>query len=425
MPVDYVAAPLLAAMAAAVGNSRTVTPWDGWSEPAVLWIGVVGDPSSGKSPGADPVLSALKDVERDLGEGFDERHRAWMAEVEAAKLHHEAWKQEVASSIEMGDLPPTMPASAVVPEEPKPPRMVISDTTPESAATIAAANPRGLMAYRDELAGWLCGMDRYNNNSRPFWVEAFGARPFTVDRMKTGGSISIERLAISVFGGIQPDRLADLLLHAEDDGLAARFMWFWPDPLPPTRPNAFPSPIFIRSALSRLCSLSPYEENGVTVPVTVRLTDEAAERFQEWREEHHADVRVGGMLASAWGKLPGLILRLALVLELGIWATSDDPEPSTIDCPALLRAVVFVETYLKPMLLRVYGDAAVPPVERTAALIARWIKFTGSNRINARDLRRKAGIPGNPRRGGGERGPTVSTRSSLVGRGCKVHRGPA
>ncbi|MBI3708708.1 MAG: DUF3987 domain-containing protein, partial [Proteobacteria bacterium] len=63
-PVDYVAGPLLAAIAALIGTTRAASPGPGWVEPSVLWIGLVGDPSSGKSPGADPVLAPLADLEQ-------------------------------------------------------------------------------------------------------------------------------------------------------------------------------------------------------------------------------------------------------------------------------------------------------------------------------------------------------------------------
>ena len=59
-PPDYVAMPLLSALAALIGNARVVSPWEGWKEPSILWTGIVGDPSSGKSPGSDPVLSLVR-----------------------------------------------------------------------------------------------------------------------------------------------------------------------------------------------------------------------------------------------------------------------------------------------------------------------------------------------------------------------------
>jgi putative DNA primase/helicase len=46
------------------------------------------------------------------------------------------------------------------------------------------------------------------------------------------------------------------------------------------------------------------------------------------------------------------------------------------------------------MALRVFGDAALPPVERNAATLARYIKRHKLDTFNARSLRRKAGYTG-------------------------------
>jgi Bifunctional DNA primase/polymerase, N-terminal/Protein of unknown function (DUF3987) len=64
-PRDYVFAPLLVAAAGLIGNSRAASPWDGWEEPSILWGAKLGDPSSGKSPAADPVHSILHALERE------------------------------------------------------------------------------------------------------------------------------------------------------------------------------------------------------------------------------------------------------------------------------------------------------------------------------------------------------------------------
>ena len=111
-----------------------------------------------------------------------------------------------------------MPVGAEAPEEPEPPRILTADVTPERLGTLLCNNPKGLLNTRDELSGWLLGFDRYNKGGeRSFWLEAYGARPYTIDRVKAGGSVHIPRLSISVFGGLQPDRLSSLLLDADDD----------------------------------------------------------------------------------------------------------------------------------------------------------------------------------------------------------------
>ena len=78
-------------------------------------------------------------------------------------------------------------------------------------------------------------MDRYSsgkgNAERPLWCEAFGGGP-------TGSIASRIRrpwcrtLTVAICGGIQPDRLASLLLDGDDDGLTARLLYLWPE-LPP------------------------------------------------------------------------------------------------------------------------------------------------------------------------------------------------
>jgi hypothetical protein len=84
---------------------------------------------------------------------------------------------------------------------------------------------------RDELAGWLLGMNAYNEGARAFWIEAYGGRPYRLDRVKHPEPITILRLAVAWHGGIQPARLVEVMREA-DDGLLARFMWFWPEPVP-------------------------------------------------------------------------------------------------------------------------------------------------------------------------------------------------
>ena len=129
----------------------------------------------------------------------------------------------------------------------------------------------------------------------------------------------------------------------------------------------------------------------------MRLTDRAADEFHDWREAHAHDAGgISGLIESAWGKLPGLLLRLAMTLELGAWSVEPvgTPEPAEVSHASILRAIGLVETYLKPMSERVYGDAAVPLTERHAMTLARWIAHKHMARINARDVKRSAGLPG-------------------------------
>jgi hypothetical protein len=122
------------------------------------------------------------------------------------------------------------------------------------ATLLATAAPKGLLVMRDELAGWLTGMTTYNDTGRQFWLEAYGGRPYRVERQKHPRPIDVPRLAVAVSGGTQPDRLAGLMREA-DDGLLARFCWFWPNPVPFQLSWAAPNMAWATEALDRLRQL--------------------------------------------------------------------------------------------------------------------------------------------------------------------------
>ena len=227
------------------------------------------------------------------------------------------------------------------------------------------------------------------------WIEAFNARPYVIDR-KTSGSLHIPHLAVSILGGIQPDRLNSILLDADDDGLGSRFFWIWPDPVSPKRPGTYPSDDFIAQAFARLRLLDfEIDDKGKLNRRNLELAPDASQAFQAWREQHFSSQQaVAGIVKSAWGKMPGLLLRLSLLLELGYWAIAGGKEPNEVSLATVQNAIHLLESYIKPMSARVYGDTAFPKDERNATIIARWLLAKGDDRLNARDLRRTAGLPG-------------------------------
>ena len=100
-----------------------------------------------------------------------------------------AWKKAVKDAVDAGEPPPDKPDDAEVPPGPKRPRLVTTDATMEAAALLAQQEPKGLMLVRDELAGWVGGLDKYGGDGaeRAFWIEAYGGRFKVVDRVKFDG----------------------------------------------------------------------------------------------------------------------------------------------------------------------------------------------------------------------------------------------
>jgi hypothetical protein len=406
-PADYVAAPLLAAGSATIGHARWARATESWIEPPHLWCASVGDSGDGKSPGADAIYRHVTpEIERRMASEFPDKLREAQAAIEVAKAKHEAWKQDVRQAVKDGKTPPSSPP--LVPEEPIKPRLVMDDVTHEKVALVLSAVPKGVLMRRDEIAGFLLGMNDYSEAARAFWIEAYGGRQKSVDRVKHPVPINVPRLAVSWHGGIQPERLAQVMREA-DDGLLARFMWFWPEPVPFSIANKPPAIDLAVTWFDRLRMLELGASDNGPYPLTVPLTRAAVARLEKFGRALQGQKEfAAGLMRSAIGKGRGLILRVSLVLEFLWWSAKDGYEapPQEISENAVLAAAKFVFEYVMPMAERTYGDAACPEPERNAATLARWIAKTllkepsdlksseSLKEVHVRRLQREIRLPG-------------------------------
>jgi hypothetical protein len=395
-PPDYVAAILLASASALIGNARWAQATPGWAEPPHLWCGSVGDSGCGKSPGADALMRhVLPHIEARMAADFPDQLREWKAAAESKAAKMEAWKADVRKAQKDGAAPPLPPIDSDEPE-PQAPRLRQSDVTIEKVASLlATAAPKGLLIVRDELAGWLLGFNNYNSAGRAFWIEAYGGRPYRVERQKSSRPIEVPHLAVAVTGGTQPDKVAELFREA-DDGLLARFCWFWPDAVPFALGRAVPDTAWAIEALDRLRLLDLARTDDRPAPVMVALAATALPAIEAFgREMQERQSNAGGLMRSAYGKARGTALRLSLSLEYLWWCARSgfDAPPAGITERAFMAAATLVADYLMPMSERVYGDAGAPLAERNAATIARWIVHTKAEEVHVRHLLREVRLP--------------------------------
>jgi hypothetical protein len=397
-PVGYVAAPLLASVSTLIGNGRWAQAGPGWSEPPHLWMVSIGDSGTGKSPGADCLMrDVLPTIERRMVGDYPDRLREWQSAVEFDKIAKKRWQDDLRTAQENQKPLPLMPlpvASALAPEKP---RLRQHDTTIEQVgAILATAAPKGVLMVRDEIAGWLTGMDAYNPAGRAFWIEAYGGRPYRVERRKHGTEpIEIERLAVAVYGGTQPERLSELS-SGPDDGLFSRILWLWPDPVAFRLGEETPGVAWAIEALDRLRELDLAPGNPPS-PIFVPLTPAARRLMGEFGKEMETHLnQAGGLLRSAYGKARGAALRLSLVLEW-LWCCGKSDmtmPPDKISEEAFAAAATLVGEYFMPMAERVFGDAGATDVERNAATLARWILKERPRDVHVRWLLREVRLPG-------------------------------
>lgn len=83
--------------------------------------------------------------------------------------------------------------------------------------------------HLDELAGWLGSFERYNagQSARAFYLSCWNGGPFLKDRVGKGkndpdAEIRVDNLAVSILGGIQPDKLE--FRDLTSDGLLQRLL---------------------------------------------------------------------------------------------------------------------------------------------------------------------------------------------------------
>lgn len=149
----------------------------------------------------------------------------------------------------------------------------------------------------------------------------------------------------------------------------------------------------LRRAFERLGSL----DTGV---LNIPVEEDAVSVFQAWWSgSHDAETKnASGLLAEAFAKLNGGVLRIALVFEYLQWAAAPQQmgEPEHVSLRSVEAAITFADLWAKPMYRRVFAEASVSPADRNTAVLARYLLAEQPDRINARQLRltKKSALPG-------------------------------
>ncbi|MET0252765.1 MAG: DUF3987 domain-containing protein [Terrimicrobiaceae bacterium] len=393
-PVDYVAAAGLTISSGLIGNARWVQAHKEWKEPPVLWSVGIGLPSANKSPAFGKLAAAVGEIEKMWRGPYAEQKKQWEARKRAADSLRKRWEAACSKAMEAGNEPPKMPSACEIGPKPQRRRVMLTDTTIEALTRILGANPRGVLLFRDELSAWFANLSRYSNGSdRPIWLEAYGGRFYVVDRKSDDEPCQIERFSVAILGGIQPDRLDDMLA-GQDDGLIPRFLPYWPeaegmdfvrDPEDVDR---------LTEALRRLTELMPNSDGS---PVLMPLSERATDIFEAWKNGRaRSDRFLSSRVKAAFGKADGHVIRLAINIELIKWAGDEfveDP-PTEIGSESMQAAIRLREEYFKPMQLRVFGHSLLVPEIKAAKMIAEWIVENKIKHFNGSQMRRGAGIKG-------------------------------
>ena len=375
---------------------------DDWLVIPNLWGGVIGRPGLLKTPALAEATRPLLRLEHVAKETYDEallRSKAGsVVDKSAAKKAQKA----IDSALKRGDEEEAyrLATAATVDEEgpPRRCRYVANDSTVEALGELLAANPRGLLLFRDELTGLLRSLDREGwECSRAFFLEAWnGSGRYTFDRIGRG-TIDIESCCVSVLGGIQPGPLQEYLRGAlaggvGDDGLLQRFqLVVWPDVSGDWRHvDRWPDTEARRAAwdvFTRMDSLVPaaigatHEEGSIPF---LRFAEDAQSVFNAWRaglEKRLRDEEEHVAFEAHLAKYRSLIPSLALLIHLADMGTGPVGETP------LVAAIAWAE-YLECHARRLYATALDPDLACARELAQHILARDVVSPVTAREIYR-------------------------------------
>lgn len=360
---DSTSVSVMVSAAAAIGNRFAIAPKKldtTWLVSPVLWGAVVGSPGMMKSPAIEKGTRPLTRIEAEMQKEFEQK----LAQHTANKIIYEAQMKQAKAAASKG-LPVTV---QVEPEEPKPERILVNDSTAQMLGEILRHSPRGVLVLRDELVSLLESLAADGQEgARGFYLEGWnGLGSYRVDRV-TRGSFIIPRFALWVLGGIQPGRLHAYVRQTViggngDDGLLQRFQLIvWPDTSKTWR-NVDRTPNFeasqkVEEVFLKLRHLDPVTIGAHVAPLSSRpaylhFTSEAQEEFDAFRLKLETSLRTGDKhpaLESHLAKYRSLVPALALVIHLVDGGTG----PVTLEA---LRKALGWSDYLWSHARRVYAS---------------------------------------------------------------------
>jgi hypothetical protein len=283
----------LTAFGGAIHAETHVRVGEGWNEKPILWTALVGPPSAMKSPIIQKVIAPLRKIDH-------QRDAMW-------RQQFATWKQNQAG----GTNPGPYPAKAG--------RLLIQDATPEKIAEILSRDPAGSLLVHDELAGLFGSFERYGAGpaARSFYLSCWNGEAFLKDRVGQGArdehaEIRVDNLALSVLGGIQPDRLA-AIRDLTSDGLLQRFL-----PVLMRVPERGDESYPVSTAENDYAKLIETVQ-GAYPPIPYRFAHDAALVRRDVLDRLFRLEQMEGFssaLIGAIGKLRGYYARLALTLHV-------------------------------------------------------------------------------------------------------------
>ena len=360
-PPDYLAAAMICAAGAIVGNRVGICPRefdDSWVEHPALWGGIVGSPGSKKSPAISEAFRPSRHLE-------EQAHKKFQAEYATYAPLKKQYDANVAlikkGKTSVGPFP-------TEPIAPKAERFLVQDTTYEALSIVLQDNPHGVMALADEMTGLISSLDRENQQAaRGFYLSGWGGKgSYFCDRVQREG-VRLHRYCLSLFGGFQPDVVIPYVKgtqrgSAKNDGLFQRFqVLVWPDQINNVKiVDRAPDKTALDAVFNAIIKLKELDRHSLPAAkstnnsLVLHFDPEAQLLINQWfqmMESLLLSDKYDSARQGHFAKYRGMVPALALLFHLL------DGHPGRVGLDCLRRAIRFAK-YLKSHADRIYSSAS-------------------------------------------------------------------
>lgn len=326
-------------------NSRVVAKeCINFKEPFLFYSGVVALSGARKTPTLDTVKAPLVKLQSVEDVKHEQALQVYEAELQALK--------ETKGKDKGND---------ELPQKPKPPReFYLDNATVEAVDKVKGQQPdHGVTLIKDELSGLFASHGAYKGgkgSDKESYLSGWNGGGVKKNRAGDGSRVSLARDSLSITGGIQPDKLRELLGDFSDSqGEWARFLWYHM----PMRPYKIPRDD-TRYDLGDLLE-GIYKKIDALPVLKLRFDKQGQTYWDDWHdakdEQKRAETRPG--LQAAIAKMPGQSVRLIGILHV-LWevASGSADVPEEIPLAIVKSGIQLAEFYLGQVtLLQSQGDA--------------------------------------------------------------------
>lgn len=360
---ELVAHTKITLISGAIGNSTRISSKPSHIENLQIWGQVIGDTGSGKTPAINQCIRPIEDKQAEAAQRYREELRNYKQHLEQCKTRKKS--ETVKPSDGVMDF-----------EQPIFRQHIINDTTVEANVDVFRDQPRGAILHRDELSGWILGMNQYKRNKgsdKQHYLEIYNGNPITVNRVTTGIKYA-PNTGLAIIGGLTPNTVTKIFSYDDiDDGFLPRFIFIHAGKmLPYNNKTISEDSLNYWKAVIDYCyniTLKIDEKTCRVNPIILTLNPESFEAYLSFRNEYN---QVQELLPKRIGSfLPKLLtycLKFAGVIHI-LRAFESNKNISTniiVDAHIMKDAIRLTRyyTYQVVKLVRLYDTPELKPHQK-------------------------------------------------------------